>query len=121
MTMTANEALAAEVRQERDRGTGRAEASVEWLREQLVHGPLPTRELENRARDAGMSWASVRRAQQRMGIKPRKVGFGQGWLWGLPAEGAQNPEDAQHTDLSTFGENRQDRPSKPAFLIAPML
>ena len=119
VTMTANEALAAEARQERDRGKGRAEASAEWLREQLVHGPLPTREVENRARDAGMSWASVRRAQQRLGIKPRKAGFGEGWLWELPDEGAQDAEDAQDDGLSAFGESQHLGDPKTAFSIAP--
>ena len=105
VTMTADEAVAAETRQDHDRGLGRGEATVEWLAIQLADGPVPPRELENRARDKGLSWASVKRAKQRLGIKPRKTGFGEGWLWGLPVEGAQNAEGAQSIALSTFGEN----------------
>jgi hypothetical protein len=48
------------------------------------------RELERRARDAGMSWASVRRAQHVLGVRSRKCGDGP-WLWALPDKGAQPP------------------------------
>lgn len=107
VTMTADEAVAAEMKQTHDRGLGRGEATVEWLANQLADGPVPPRELENRARDAGFSWASVRRAQDRLGIKSRKAGFGEGWIWELPAEGAQNAEGAQSIALSAFGENER--------------
>lgn len=107
VTMTADEAVAAEVKQTHDRGLGRGEATVEWLANQLADGPVPPGEMENRARDAGFSWASVRRAQHRLGITSRKTGFGKGWIWELPAEGAQNAEGAQSIALSAFGKNER--------------
>ncbi len=91
VTMNADEALAAHERQGEKREKGRVEASGDWLRDQLGGGPLPKLELERRARDAGVSWASVRRAQHILKIRPHKVkGDPQGpWLWALPVQGAQ--------------------------------
>jgi putative DNA primase/helicase len=49
-------------------------------------------EIKREAQDAGMAWATVRRAQKRLGIKPcRRVKSGDGlggrghWYWSLPA------------------------------------
>jgi hypothetical protein len=133
VTVRADEALAANERQGDKREKGKVEASADWLREQLEPEPLPMRELEKRARDAGMSWASVRRAQHVLGVRSRKCGDGP-WLWALPGKDAQpspvepvehlehlqagaienpdsggadyavNPEDAQPRSVSTFGE-----------------
>ena len=115
VTMTADEAVAAETRQDHERGLGRVEASVEWLAIQLSGGPLPSREVENRARDKGLSWASVRRAQERLGIKATKDGYSGAWLWGMP----DKTEGAHNIQLSTFGEGDPKKAQKPALTVAP--
>jgi len=94
VTIRADEALAAQERQGDERKKGKVDASADWLREQLEPGPLPMRELERRAREAGMSWASVRRAQHVLGVRPRKCGEGP-WLWTLPGKDAQPSPVAQ--------------------------
>lgn len=100
--VSADDALAAHERKGNKREKGKVEASGDWLKEQLRDGPLPKMELDRRARDAGMSWASVRRAQHVMGIKPHKAkGDPQGpWLWGLPDKNAPpcDPEQVEHLE-----------------------
>jgi hypothetical protein len=134
VTIRADEALAAQERQGEKREKGKVEASADWLCGQLRDGPQPKLELERRAREAGMSWASVRRAQHVLGVRPRKCGEGP-WLWMLPDKDAQpptveqvehlehlqagaienadiegaddavTPEDAQRRSVSTFGQD----------------
>jgi hypothetical protein len=68
---------------------GRVEAE-EFLREFLSAGPRAATEVEAEAKGAGLSWATVRRAQKSLGIKPyRKAESGDGlgkqgrWYWAL--------------------------------------
>lgn len=54
-----------------------------WLREELSDGKRSVAELQESAKAEGISWASIRRAQTDLRIKPRKVAGG-GWSWSLP-------------------------------------
>ena len=58
----------------------------ELLRSELEDGPRPVKELQAAARDAGISWSTVRCAQASLGIVPERSGFGRGgaWTWSLP-------------------------------------
>lgn len=76
----------------RERKTSVLEATTEWLEAQLANGPLVMREVERRAIEADYSWASVRRAQYLLGIKPRKSGFAEGWLWELRSPRCSDPQ-----------------------------
>lgn len=63
----------------------RAEALVmEWL----ADGPLPQRAIQERAaaQRPPVSWASIRRAQAKLGIHPKQREFGGPWIWKLPTE-----------------------------------
>jgi hypothetical protein len=64
------------------------DAAAEWLAELLKDGPMPVVEIREQAKAADLSWGTIRRAQHSLGIVPRKMAFGSGWVWGLP-------EDAQ--------------------------
>ena len=88
VTMTANEALATDI------ASGSRNASEEakcFLRELLAAGPVPANEVKSETEGAGLSWATVRRAKTRLGIKPRReavdgtglAGDGR-WMWALP-------------------------------------
>lgn len=56
----------------------------EWLSELLQQGPMRSDEVKAQAVAAGMAWRTVRRAQESLGITPRKAGFDGGWVWTLP-------------------------------------
>ncbi|HET6249491.1 MAG TPA: AAA family ATPase [Tepidisphaeraceae bacterium] len=59
-------------------------AAVEWLTELLGAGPLESGRVKSDAKEAGLMWATIRRAQQTLGIKPYKAQFGGAWMWTLP-------------------------------------
>ena len=53
-------------------------------RELLANGPVPVPQIEDDAKAAGMSWATVRRAAEDLGIVTEKAGYADGWAWRLP-------------------------------------
>jgi hypothetical protein len=70
-----------------DERSERLEA-MDWLRERLSSGPLPSRQVQDEASAARISSSTLRRAQSALGIKPSKDSLGGGWSWGLPDEDA---------------------------------
>jgi len=81
-----------------------------WLRDFLADGPRPASEVRSESRQAGLSWATVRRAADAMGIAREKSGFRSGWEWRLP-EGAQQDSSSRAPSVSTFeapSENKRD-------------
>jgi hypothetical protein len=95
-----------------DRQTGRPkpaalDQAADFLDGELTDGPLPKAEIERRAKEAGISASTLRRAKDHLGVKARKDGFGGGWSWELPTEpDAEDDQDrACHPEnLSTFAE-----------------
>lgn len=80
--------------------------AVEFLRGILADRPVPSREVENDARGAGHSWATVRRAQERLGIVPYKQG--RVWYWALPAfKLLKFPHVAQPVNVSNIEQVEQ--------------
>jgi len=59
-------------------------AAAEFLREELKNGPVETKKLQKRARDAGHSWRTVIRAKEDIGIESEKRSFAEGWEWFIP-------------------------------------
>jgi hypothetical protein len=116
--------------------------AIDVLRDALAHGPIAVPDMQEMMREAGLSWATARRAQVQLGIVSEKAGFSGGWQWRLPegahtggvsaftadpdvsmpivdgnSEGAQphdtsQPEDAQ-PPLSTFVVNAGPEPGQP--------
>jgi hypothetical protein len=124
VTITANEALVADAAGSESR-TAREEAEG-FLSEILASSPMSAKQVKAQAEAAGMSWGTVRRAKDRMGIKPRKAAMNAGWVWELPKM-LKSHEDAHVLSMSTFGkvEHLRDRsdplsgcgiPDLPAFL-----
>ena len=84
----------------------------DFLRQCLRDGLAPTNTIKAEAKNAGISWATVRRASEQIKVLKRKGGMNQGWYWSL-----QGSEDAQNNrrcstnkgehlreNLSTFDE-----------------
>jgi len=59
-----------------------------FLTSLLEDGPLPTKTIKAEAVDAGYSWATIRRAQKALRIKPVKEGMKGGWVWSMPGHEA---------------------------------
>lgn len=90
--MTADEALTPS-------DTNEEKTDTEWAKEvlqiALSNGPKPVAEVQKEAKQAGISPKSLRTAREKLGVKPKKVGFNAGWVWSLPQrEDAQKGEDA---------------------------
>jgi putative DNA primase/helicase len=65
----------------------------DFLRVLLGAGPIPVKDIRREATDAGISYASLRRAADTLGVKSRRTGgiAGQGfWVWELPEQSAPN-------------------------------
>lgn len=86
----------------------RAEAA-DWLSEELSEGPVPVNKLKNEAERAGLSWRTVRRTKDKLGIVPKKASFKGGWIWELPtaknAKVANYLEDDHVSDVDTLGKS----------------
>jgi putative DNA primase/helicase len=59
--------------------------AADFLDELLADGPVPTNDVQKAATAAGLSWATVRRAADKLGVTAEKVGIGGGWAWRLPS------------------------------------
>jgi hypothetical protein len=105
VTISADKALQATENTDRRGERGRAE---EFLRERLAGGPVSQPEVKVDAEGAGLAWATVRRAKDRLGIKPEKAGMDGGWLWGLPKV-LKSTEGAHVPELGTFGASEHLR------------
>jgi hypothetical protein len=68
---------------------GALEWAQEFLRRELESGPVATTDLQECAAQAGLSWATVRRAKVALDVRARKVGMEGGWTWELPARGLE--------------------------------
>jgi hypothetical protein len=65
VTITANQALAATTGGSQSRHPAQDDAQV-FLRELLAYGPVWVQELQKEAKDAGISWASIRRVKDKL-------------------------------------------------------
>jgi putative DNA primase/helicase len=83
VTMTADDAMTPRTAEASPR---RRDMAAEWLRDLLARGPMPVRQIEAEAKEAGISWATVRRAADGLGIVAQKGGYQVGWAWRLPDE-----------------------------------
>jgi hypothetical protein len=63
-------------------GTARDEAQ-DLLRGILASGSVPTKDIQAEAKAAGLSWATIRRAKDRIGVRAAKTGPDGCWVWSL--------------------------------------
>lgn len=80
------------------------EWAIDFLEDELANDAVQAAEIHKRAREAGVSKKSLRRAQDKLGIRPKKVGFNEGWVWSLPNhEESQEYEDAPPQNEGILG------------------
>lgn len=82
--------------------------AIEFLQDILKPGATFARDVQKAARDAGIAWDTVRRAQRSLGIRPQKAKTQDGqWTWALPpAMKAEDVEDeGSHHTFNTFNNN----------------
>jgi len=66
------------------------EAGENFLRELLASGPMPSKEVEAQAKEAGVKMATLRRAADKLGVRREKCDFTKGWQWRLPKNNLSN-------------------------------
>lgn len=104
VSMSADAVLDLEDTEERSE---RMEA-MDWLRDFLSAGPVPTEKIKEAVGPAGYTWITIRRAKDALGIKPHKDGFQGTWYWQLPKDAHQTPKvltpetGASLAQVSTF-------------------
>lgn len=90
--ITADEALGRPDSEEQKTNTDWAVEIVEII---LSKGPVPAVQVQKEARQAGVSPKMLRRAGEKLGVKPKKTGYSGGWVWSLPEhEDALKVEEA---------------------------
>ena len=75
-----------------DQGDTEKSAAIDFLRQHLADGPMPSKDIEQAAKDVGVRWRTLQRAKKTLGVQSYREGFGQGavWKWMLP-----HPQDEQ--------------------------
>ena len=73
---------------------------------------VPQKEVKAAAEGAGISWPSVRKAKERLGVTAVRELVGASgagrWLWSLPARPTQDPQGAQGAHFSNVGTLHQN-------------
>jgi putative DNA primase/helicase len=86
-----------------------AAESEDFLQTILAAGALAVRKIKGQAEEAGLSWASVKRAKHSLGIKAGRKGGAAAtgwWEWALPnAKGLNSAYEAQDLNVSPLDEN----------------
>jgi putative DNA primase/helicase len=104
---SARDILGAVEHDDTENGSAKGDAE-QFLRDLLIDGPLPAKQVKSDADGAGHAWASIRRAQKSLGVAPFKDGR-RCWMWQLPATNTrrrvEDVEHAQENSLSTFQES----------------
>jgi len=95
----------AEQNQPDKEGTGTAlDDAIECLRVILSDGkPHEAREVTLEARDAGHADRTVRRAMEKLGIRPERNGKTRKWYWQLPEQDGQGVTTKNHGPLGILG------------------
>jgi len=78
-----------------DDGKSSLEGAKEFLREILTNGELASKDVKSEAEGAGHAWATVKRAQRELRIRPCKSKLDGRWYWKLHSNLLNTGEDAQ--------------------------
>lgn len=67
-----------------DEHSSAVDSAEDFLRQVLGSDKVPSKSVQAEAREAGHSWATVRRAADRLAVIKVKGGMNSGWYWSLP-------------------------------------
>ncbi len=109
VTITANEALAAEISGAAEtRAPALAEAEA-FLTSVLSRGAQCAKDVQRQAEEAGIASKTLRRAREKLGVRVRTEGFQGPSVWELPAQCCpSNPNDAHQNNVGNIGPDGQD-------------
>jgi putative DNA primase/helicase len=114
---TARDLLAAvETEPESAEERGAGEDAIEFLRDLLADGPVPSKQVKADADGAGLAWVTIRRAANTLGVKPERVGgvAGRGrWEWSLAPKVLNKSLSCSHTESGTLAKNEHLSTSAP--------
>jgi putative DNA primase/helicase len=109
VTITADQALQAA--DEGGGGGGAGADAEEFLREALAGGAVAVNNLKADVKEAGLSWATIRRAKDRLGVVAKRESHGRDgggrWTWAMPpsARCSSPLQDAHPLEVSTLQKN----------------
>jgi hypothetical protein len=109
VTITADQALQAA--DDRGGGGGAGADAEEFLREALAGGAVAVIDLNADAKEAGLSWATIRRAKDRLGVVAKRESHGRDgggrWTWAMPipARCSSHLQGAHPFGVSTLQRN----------------
>jgi hypothetical protein len=109
---TADGLLAQPVSAEEKTATDEA---VDWLRVVLTYKKQPAKEVQQAARDDGISDKCLRSARARLGVKIEREGFGEGSrsMWSLPPEPAKETGERDNQEEEPTEESSTDAQPTP--------
>lgn len=99
VTITANEAVAAQSELPKSKNT--REEEKEFLREMLVEGPKSAEDIKRNAAEAGYSWRTIERAKKDLEIKPIRIDGH--WVWPLISKAANTATENNVAVLAKSG------------------
>ena len=70
--------------------------AVDFLREYLADGPKNSKAAQKAADDAGVAPRTLRRAREKLNIKPQKSRVTGQWVWALPEHAETRPETSNY-------------------------
>lgn len=79
------------------KGSSAQAEAEEFLIQLLKDGPCPSNHVREQAKEAGVSWATVRRASDELGVRKRKLQ--NAWYWEKPNLLKQLAQDAQRLNV----------------------
>jgi putative DNA primase/helicase len=77
--------------------------ACEFLTDALSIGQRPSKEIDDEAKEAGISKATLKRARSKLNVRSVKSAMSGGWVLELP-KGLNNPEEAHTKRVSPFDE-----------------
>ena len=99
----------AEAETEGEGGHSAMSEAEAFLLDLLLNGATPANKVKAAAASAGHAWTTIRRAKDRLGVKPRKGSMDGGWEWHLPEGAQENPKVPNPQSVSTFGNDEHLR------------